>query len=97
MRDAIRLERYAYSTEKTYVYWAKRFVLYQSRRHRLEMGEKRISEFPTYLAVEESVAASTQNQALSAFLFRCREALHKGLDLPLRLVGQEDPNACPRP
>ncbi len=30
VRDAIRLKHYAYSTEKTYVYWAKRFVLYHN-------------------------------------------------------------------
>jgi integrase len=29
VRDAIRLKHYAYSTEKAYVYWAKRFILYQ--------------------------------------------------------------------
>ena len=43
VRDAIRLKHYAYSTEKTYVYWAKRFVLYHNKRHPLEMGEKEIS------------------------------------------------------
>ncbi|TKJ28954.1 MAG: hypothetical protein CEE40_10145 [Chloroflexi bacterium B3_Chlor] len=57
VRDAIRLKHYAYSTEKTYLYWAKRFVLYHKNRHPLEMGEKEISEFLTYLAVEENVAA----------------------------------------
>ena len=43
VRDAIRLKHYAYSTEKTYVYWAKRFILYHNKRHPLEMGEKEIS------------------------------------------------------
>ena len=66
VRETIRLKHYAYSTEKTYVYWAKRFVLHHNKRHPLEMGEKEISEFLTYLAVEENVAASTQDQALSA-------------------------------
>ena len=33
------------STEKTYVYWAKRFFLYHNKRHPLEMGEREISEF----------------------------------------------------
>jgi len=61
VRDAVRLKHYAYRTEKTYVHWAKRFVLYHKKRHPLEMGEKEISEFLTYLAVEENVAASTQN------------------------------------
>jgi Phage integrase, N-terminal SAM-like domain len=34
-----------------------------------EMSEKEITEFLTHLAVEKSVAASTQNQAFSALLF----------------------------
>jgi hypothetical protein len=42
-----------------YVYWAKHLVLYHDKRHPLEMGEKAISEFLTYLAVDENVAAST--------------------------------------
>jgi len=48
---------------KTCVYSAKRSVLYHDKRHTLEIGEKEISEFLTYLAVQEHVAASTQNQA----------------------------------
>jgi len=59
------------------------------------MGEKEISEFLTYLAVEENVAASTQNQALSALLFLYREVLRKGLDLPLELVWAKRPKRLP--
>jgi integrase len=95
VRDAIRLKHYACSTEKTYVYWAKRFVLYHNKRHPLEMGEKEIREFLTYLAVEENVAASTQNQALSALLFLYREILRKDLDLPLELVWAKRPKRLP--
>jgi integron integrase len=95
VRDAIRLKHYAYSTEKTYVHWAKRFVLYHNKRHPLEMGETEISEFLTYLAVEENVAASTQNQALSALLFLYREVLRKDLDLPLELVWAKRPKRLP--
>jgi len=84
-------KHYACSTEKTYVYCAKRFVLYHNKRHPLEIGEKEISEFLTYLAVDENVAASTQNQALSALLFLYREVLHKDLDLPLQLVWAKRP------
>jgi integron integrase len=95
VRDAIRVKHYAYSTEKTYVYWAKRFVLYHNKRHPLEMGEKEISEFLTCLAAEEDVAASTQNQALSALLFLYREVLRKDLDLPLELVWAKRPKRLP--
>lgn len=91
VRDAIRLKHHAYSNEKTYVNWAKRFVLYRNKRHPLEMGEKEIREFLTYPAVEENVAAWTQNQALSALLFLCREVLRKDLDLPLEFVWAKRP------
>ncbi|MCJ7620708.1 MAG: phage integrase N-terminal SAM-like domain-containing protein [Anaerolineae bacterium] len=95
VRDAMRLKHYAYSTDKTYVYWAKRFVLYHHKQHPREMAEKEISEFLTYLAVEEHLAASTQNQALSALLFLYREVLRKHLDLPLELVWAKRPKRLP--
>ena len=28
LRDAIRIKHYSYSTEKTYVHWAKRYILF---------------------------------------------------------------------
>ena len=88
-------KHYAHSTERTYVYWAKRFVLYHNKRHPLGMGKKEISEFLTYLAVEGNVAALTQNQALSALLFLYREVLRKDLDLPLELVWAKRPKRLP--
>ena len=59
------------------------------------MGEKEINEFLTYLAVEEDVAASTQDQALCALLFLFREVLRKDLDLPLELVCAKRPKRLP--
>jgi hypothetical protein len=47
VRDAIRLKHHAYSTEKTYVYWVKRFSLHHNKRHPLEMGEKGSASFST--------------------------------------------------
>ena len=44
------------------------------------MGEKEISDFLTHLAVEKSVAASTQNQAFSALLFLYQQVLERKLD-----------------
>lgn len=39
------------------------------------MSSAEIEAFLTHLAVQEQVAASTQNQALNALLFLCREVL----------------------
>jgi len=43
------------------------------------MGKAEVSQFLTPLAVKGNVAASTQNQALSAILFLYREVLQKDL------------------
>jgi integron integrase len=75
VRHAIRARHYSRSTEKTYVHWIKRYIFFHRKRHPAEMGAAEISAFLTSLAVREKVAASTQNQALSALLFLYREVL----------------------
>ena len=80
LSDALRVRHYSYRTEQAYVDWARRYNLFHQKRHPLEMGVPEIQAFLTYLAVERKVAASTQNQALSAILFLYREVLHKELD-----------------
>ncbi|MFE1746906.1 phage integrase N-terminal SAM-like domain-containing protein [Coleofasciculus sp. H7-2] len=75
LRDAIRLKHYAYRTEETYVQWVRRYILFHDKRHPTEMGRVEIETFLTHLAVQEQVAASTQNQALNAILFLYREVL----------------------
>ena len=50
------------------------------KRHPAEMGAAEVAAFLTSLAVHGEVAASTQNQALSALLFLYREVL--GVELP---------------
>jgi hypothetical protein len=65
LRDATRLKHHARSTENTHGYPAKRFVIYHDKQHPPEMAEKERSEFLTYLAEVEHLAASTRNQDLS--------------------------------
>src|SRR6266403_4805117 len=80
VRDAIRARHYSRRTEKAYVGWIKRYIFFHAKRHPAEMGAPEVSRFLTSLAVEGRVAASTQNQALSALLFLYRYVLHQ--DLP---------------
>lgn len=61
----------------SYVTWVRRFVIFHHVRHPLEMDAKEVSEFLTRPAVEARVAASKQNQALSALLFLYREMLER--------------------
>ena len=69
LRGAIHLKHYSYSTEQTYVYWVKRYILFHDKRHTHELGTPHIEAFLTHRAIKETVAASTQNQALAAILF----------------------------
>jgi Phage integrase, N-terminal SAM-like domain len=69
VRQAIRVRHYSLRTEEAYVQWIKRFILFHNKRHSRGMGPAEISQFLSDLAVNHHVAASTQNQALSAILF----------------------------
>ena len=75
VRHQCRVRHRALSTEKSYVSWIRRFILFHNKRHPLDMGADEVEAFLTHLAVDGHVAASTQNQALSALLFLYREVL----------------------
>ena len=75
VREVIRRKHYSFRTEQTYVDWIRRFILFHDKRHPSEMAEVEVTQFLTYLAREGKVAASTQNQALSALLFLYKEVL----------------------
>ena len=72
VRAEIRTRHYSRRTEDAYVHWIRRFIVFHGRRHPREPGAPEISGFVTWLAVEQHVAASTQNQALSGVLFLYR-------------------------
>ncbi|KAF3981599.1 MAG: hypothetical protein HFP78_06400 [Methylococcales symbiont of Hymedesmia sp. n. MRB-2018] len=74
-RDKIRLKHYSYQTEKTYLGWMKRYVLFHGKKHPKDMGKLEIEEFLTDLAVNRSVSPSTQNQAFNALLFLYEKVL----------------------
>jgi hypothetical protein len=77
VRARCRLLHLAINTENTYVAWIRRYILFHNKRHPLEMGAPEVTGFLTHLAVDGHVAASTQNQALSALLFLYREVLER--------------------
>jgi integrase len=79
VRHLLRFRHYSYQTEKTYVYWIKRFIFFHRQRHPREMGKEEVEQFLTVLAVDQHVSAATQNQALHALLFLYREVLGREL------------------
>src|SRR5512134_1043840 len=80
VRESVRARHYSLRTERAYILWVRRFVLFHGRRSPRELGAADVTAFLSSLATRGHVAASTQNQALAAILFLYREVL--GLDLP---------------
>ena len=76
VRQSIRLKGYSIRTEKSYVSWVKRFVLFHGKRHPQEMGKVEIEAFLSHLVMKRNVAYSTQNQAFNAILFLYNHDLH---------------------
>ncbi len=80
VRERIRYKHYSIRTERAYVDWAKRFILFHDKRHPREMGAAEVEAFLSHLANEGNVAAATHQQALSALLFLYKQVL--GVELP---------------
>lgn len=80
VRQCLRSRHYSLRTEAVYLGWIRRFILANGKRHPRDMGAAEVEAFLTGLAVQEQVAASTQNQALAALLFLYRQVL--SIDLP---------------
>lgn len=76
MRDAIRRAHYSLRTEKSYLHWVRRYILFHGKRHPREMGAVEVTAFLTSLAVDRQVSASTQNQAKAAVLFLYKQVLN---------------------
>jgi hypothetical protein len=70
VRQTIRFKHYSMRTERAYVDWIKRFILFHHKRHPASMGAPEVHAFLSHLAIEQKVAASTQPMPCSRFLSR---------------------------
>src|SRR5204862_7489576 len=80
VRERIRYKHYSIRTERAYVEWVRRFILFHGKRHPREMAASEIEAFLSHLANDGNAAAATHHQALSALLFLYKEVL--GAELP---------------
>lgn len=94
MRETLQTQHYSYRTEQTYIDWCRRFILFHGKRHPKDMGNSEVEAFITHLATRRKVAASTQNQALSAIIFLYKEVLNQPLD-PVKVIRARKPKRLP--
>ena len=79
VRSIVPARHYSSRTEKAYVGWIRRFIVFHGKRHPSDIGEEEVAAFVAALAGRWHVSASTQNQALSALLFLYRDVLGRTL------------------
>jgi integrase len=71
----VRLRQLSYRTEKTYLWWVRRFRTFSLGRELGNLTEDDLKCFLSHLAVEHHVSAATQRQAFNASLFLFRNVL----------------------
>jgi integron integrase len=99
VRDKLRVLHYSKRTEQSYLLWIEQFLRFARQAagrwiHPRDMPAGQINDFLTYLAVERRVAASTQNQALSAILFLYQKVLEIQMP-PIDAVRAQRPTRLP--
>lgn len=72
---AIQTRHYSLQTLKSYTTWTRQFQTYMAGKAPRLLNTRDISAFLSWLAVEQQVAASSQNQALNAILFVFKHVL----------------------
>ena len=95
MVEALRTRHYSRRTEEAYLHWSSRFIRFHNGKHPRELAEPEVNRFLTHLAVEQNVAASTQNQALAALLFLYGHVLEKPLNRVEGVVRARRPKRLP--
>jgi len=83
MRSLMRVRHMSLRTEKAYCQWVERFLRFVRDgnegqwKHPKDIQQAEVNQFLSWLACSRNVAASTQNQAMSALLFLFRELLER--------------------
>ena len=95
VRRRLRERRYSVRTETAYVFWIRRFIVENGRRHPADLGESDVARFLSSLALKDQVAASTQNQALAALQFLYGHVLGRPLARVEGIVPAHRPRRLP--
>ncbi|MDM8551647.1 phage integrase N-terminal SAM-like domain-containing protein [Desulfobacterales bacterium HSG2] len=80
VRDLIRSEQYSVQTEEAYVSRIRKYILFHSKTHPIEMGKPETDAFLSHLTDDLNAAPGTRRQAFIALLFPYRQFLNT--DLP---------------
>ena len=69
IRRRMRDQGYAWKTEKTYIHWIRRFILFHEKKHPKTLHAEHINQFLSHLANERQCSPATQRIALNALVY----------------------------
>ncbi len=76
----LRLKGRSRATERTYLQWFRTFRSYCNSQRPPTLDDSHVRSFLTHLAIDRSVAVSTQRQAFNAILFLYRNVLERDIN-----------------
>ena len=71
-----RYRHLSLSTERAYIQWIKRYILYHNKQHPCTLNETHIKSYLAFLVNNNGISKSTHKQALSALLFLYHDVLN---------------------
>jgi hypothetical protein len=80
LREVIRRQHKAISTESNYAYWLRHYTAALRQMPETLSSREKLQRFLTGLACQSDVAASTQNQAFNAIVFFYKEVLDQPIE-----------------
>ena len=78
LRAFIRAQNKSWQTEKTYIYWVKRYIYFHEKQNPTQLEKVHVEKFLSHLVVYENVSPNTQSTALNAMVFLYKQFL--GID-----------------
>ena len=69
IRRHMRNGGYAWKTEKTYIHWIRRFIIFHKKQHPRALGAQHVEQYLSHLANERQCSPATQRIALNALIY----------------------------
>ncbi len=88
VRTQIRARGYSLRTEKTYLHWIYRYIVFHQKKHPKDLAEDDVARFLGDLAIARGCSTNTQKVALNALVFLYRHVIQ----LPLEDVSFQKSN-----